>query len=495
MPPLRSFYAKIAALFLALLLLLSLAYVLVSYQAAIDLIDEVEVRLNSGYAAGIARALEPLVAKGFDAERLGESIHYMMVSNPRVEIYLLDSRGWVLAYFAATSAPLKERRVSLGPIEAFLAGIRGSLPLGSDPRAPGSLRPFSAAPLALPGGERGYVYVVLGGEQLRMAIAVLRESYFMRVTGTVLLLMLVVTALAGLALFALLTRRLRRLTEAVEAFERGDLSRRVPTRSADEIDRLGLSFNRMADTIAADIERLKEVDRLRRELVANVSHDLRSPLAAIRGYIETILLRDESLSRDELRGYLDVTLRNARSLERLVQELFELSNLETASYRPSFEEVRLEELVQDVVLKVKPQAAAKRVRIVTGPPTEIPPVRADIALMERVLSNLLENAIRHTPAEGVIEIGLSGLADRVSVTVADTGSGIGPEDLPFIFERFYRGERSRLRAEEPAGTGSGLGLAIVKRILELHGGEIRVTSEVNAGARFSFDLACAAPKD
>jgi len=493
MRPASSFYAKIAGLFLALLLLLSLAYVLLSYRAAIDLIDEVEVRLNSGYAAGIAGALEPLVAGGIDEARIGQSIHYMMVTNPRVEIYLLDATGRVIAHFAATSAPLKEKRVDLAPITAFLAGRRDPLPLGSDPLSPGSRRPFSAAPFALPGGERGYVYVVLGGEQLRMAIAVLRESYFMRVTGSALLLTLLVTALSGLALFALLTRRLRRLTEAVEAFERGDLSRRVPTRTADEIDRLGLSFNRMADTIAADIDRLKEVDRLRRELVANVSHDLRSPLAAIRGYIETILLRDESLSREELRGYLDVTLRNARSLERLVEELFELSKLETATYRPSFEEVQLAELVQDVVLKVEAHAAAQQVKIVTGLPTDLPTVWADIALIERVLTNLLENAIRHTPPEGVIEIGLACEAQRVRVTVADTGSGISREDLPFIFERFYRGERSRLRAQEPSGTGAGLGLAIVKRIVELHGGEITATSEANAGSRFAFDLPCAGP--
>lgn len=491
MRPLTSFYAKIAALFLGLLLLLSLAYVLVSYRAAIDLIDEVEVKLNSGYAAGIAGALEPLVARGESESQLAASIHYMMVTNPRVEIYLLDASGKVLAYFAAGSARLPSTRVDLAPIRAFLAGGRGPYLLGSDPREPGAARPFSVARIDLADGRPGYVYVVLGGEQLRTAIAMLRESYFMRVTGTALLLVLVVTALSGLALFSLLTRRLRRLTETVEAFERGDLSRRVPTRTVDEIDRLGISFNRMADTIAANIDRLKEVDRLRRELVANVSHDLRSPLAAIRGYLETILLRDESLSRDELRAYLDVTLRNARSLERLVQELFELSKLETASYQPSFEQVQLAELVQDVVLKLEPHAVAQRVRITTGPPTAVPPVWADIALIERVVTNLIENAIRHTPPDGTIEVGLSGDAGRVRVMVSDSGSGIPAQDLPFIFDRFYRGERSRARSQDPTGTGAGLGLAIVKRIVELHGGEITVTSEVDAGSRFSFDLACA----
>ncbi len=487
---LGSFYAKLAALFLVLLVALSVAYVAVTFRAAMRLIDEVELKVNSGYAANIAAELAPATSGGLELSRIRRSIHEMMVVNPKVEIYLLDASGKVLAFFAGSSDPVKERAVDVRPIARYLSGGPSDrMVLGDDPREPGKLRPFSAASLDLGGGRRGFVYVILGGERFDSALRMLKESYFARVAGAILLLILVFTGLCGLALFALLTRRLRVLSEAVDAFERGDLARRVPTRSSDEVDRLGTSFNQMADTIAGNMERLKAVDRLRRELIANVSHDLRSPLSSIRGYLETILIRDEALSREELHSYLDVTLRNTRTLEKLVGELFELSKLETDNYQPVFEQVMMAELVQDVALKLRSHAERQRVRIVTVLPPEVPPVRADIGLMERVLSNLIENAIRFTPVDGVIEIALVvSQGDRVRVTVSDNGCGIGRDDLPFIFDRFYRVERSRARSSDQLGTGSGLGLAIVKRIVELHGSDIVVSSEVDVGSRFSFEL-------
>lgn len=488
LPIVRSFYAKISFVFLGLLLLLSSAYLIVTFRSALRLVDEVEQHLYAGYAAHIASELEPLVAKGLAVSHIRQAIHYMMVADPRVEIYLLDANGTVLAYFAGTQAPVAEKKVALGPIKTFLARGAQGLVLGSDPRNPGSLRPFSAAPLRIGQNGSGYVYVILGGSEFESTLAMLRQSYFMRIGGISILLILAAAGLAGLTLFGLLTRRLRRLTEAVGAFERGELARRVPVASMDEIDRLGQSFNRMADTISADIERMQQVDTLRRELVANVSHDLRSPLASIRGYLETVLLRLDNLPPAELRSYLDVSLRNTLTLERLVGELFELSKLEAKGYAPSFEEVQLAELVQDVAVKLRPVAERKGIELRTELGEGIAPVAADIALAERLLSNLLENALRYTDRGGRIDISLREEGDRARLLVSDTGRGIPAEDLRSIFDRFYRGERSRGKAEGIAGTGSGLGLAIVKRIAELHSTEVEVESEVGRGSSFSIAL-------
>ncbi|WP_455383655.1 ATP-binding protein [Salinispira pacifica] len=491
MKPFRSFYARLSTVFLVLLIVLSLGYTIIAFRGALRLIDEVEFKLNAGYATRIAAELAPHTQNGLVVSQIKQSIHYMMVMNPRVEIYILGSTGRVITFFADTPDPLKKQSVDLAPIRRFLEGPHGRFIEGEDPRAPGRARPFSAARLDLGGGKTGYVYVILGGEKFESALAMLEDSYLLRTGAVAVALVLLVTGIGGLFLFALLTRRLRSLTRAAEAFEQGDLSRRVQGGTADELDRLGTSFNHMAETIAADIDRMKQIDKLRRDLVANVSHDLRSPLASIRGYIETILMKDESLTPEELRSYLDITLRNTRTLERLVQELFDLSRLENTDYRPNFEQVSMPELLQDVVLKLSATAERRGVEIRPIYARNIPLVRADIALIERVLTNLLENAVRYTPSGGKVTVELSRQGDRVEVAVSDTGCGIDSTDLPYVFDRFYRAERSRVRTADQTGTGSGLGLAIAKRIIELHGGEIAVTSRVNAGSRFSFELVCA----
>ena len=487
-PIFRSFYGKISVVFLALLLLLSAAYIVVTFRSALRLIDEVEQKLYAGYAEHIASELTPLVQGGLEVSHIKQAIHYMMVADPRVEIYLLDRSGKILAYFAESSTPLVDQKINLRPIKSFIENGASSFVLGPDPRSPGNLRPFSAAPLEIAGKQEGYVYVILGGTEFESTLAMLRQSYFVRIGSMTILMILVVAGLAGLALFGLLTRRLRRLTEAVGAFERGELTRRVPVTSVDEVDRLGQSFNRMADTISADIERMQQVDTLRRELVANVSHDLRSPLASIRGYLETVLMRVDSLPREDLKGYLDISLRNTLTLERLVDELFELSKLEASGYQPSFEEVELAELVQDVVVKRRQSAEKKGLRLETELPAGLHRVRGDIALIERAAANLIENAIRYTNEGGTIKVSAANEEGMVRLSVADTGIGIREEDLPHIFDRFYRAERSRGRTADRSGTGSGLGLAIVKRIAELHGTDVTVESVFERGTTFTIAM-------
>ena len=171
-------------------------------------------------------------------------------------------------------------------------------------------------------------------------------------------------------------------------------------------------------------------------------------------------------------------------LSKLVSELFELSKLDAKQVQPKPEQFSIAELTQDVVMKLKPQAEKNNVHLEPVFPKEIPLVFADIALMERALSNLIENAIQYTPTNGTVKVVLSNSNQKVRITVSDTGQGIPTQDLPYIFDRFYRVERSRNRTTG----GTGLGLSIAKKILELHDSEILVESEVNVGTKFYFDL-------
>lgn len=312
--------------------------------------------------------------------------------------------------------------------------------------------------------------------------------------------------LTALLVFNLLTRRLHLLAQEIEAFRDNGFAQ--PARLAwaheggDEIHRLGHAFGDLSDRISRQIEAQRQHEAQRRELLANVSHDLRTPLTLMQGYLETLLLRQDQLSALEARRCLEVATRHANRLGRLVGDLFELAKLDGPVDPMTHEAFALAELAQDVAQKFALHAQRRGVHIEARPcagdggPAL---VRGDIGLVERALENLVENALRHTPEGGRVtlalrhEAGSSG--QRLRVSVRDTGCGIAPEHLPHVFDRYFQAPRVEDGAAEWAGEPAdaarhhaGLGLAITRRIAVLHGGEIRVDSTLGQGTEFSFDL-------
>jgi signal transduction histidine kinase len=256
------------------------------------------------------------------------------------------------------------------------------------------------------------------------------------------------------------------------------------SRLSDEIDTLVLTFREMAQQIDKQVESLKKGDSLRRELIANISHDLRTPLATLQGYMETLLMKNSSLTSEERKTYLETAISHCNRLNKLVSGLFELAKLEAKDLQIHSEPFSMNELVQDVTQKFHLTAYEKNINIITNIEKEFPFVIADIALIERVLENLLDNALRHTPDNGSVSVMLEIEGASLIVRVSDTGYGIPAEDLPRIFDRFYQLDKSR---KDKAGH-SGLGLAITKRIMELHGSKLNVTSKPNEGTSFTFSL-------
>jgi signal transduction histidine kinase len=337
---------------------------------------------------------------------------------------------------------------------------------------------------------QGYLYVILGGETYDNVVQKLKGSYILQLSAWVIFAGLLFALLTGLVLFRSLTGRLQRLATVMDAFRSGPPStpiifpQKKPGAAADEIDRLGATFKEMAERIEDQMEQLQRADALRRELVANVSHDLRTPLATLQGYIETLRLKEDSLDPAQRRSYLDTAIRHCKRLSKLVTELFELAKLDSYEISLEREAFNLGELVQDVVQKFQLKAAQKKIRVATAVEKNLPFVLADIGLIERVLENLIENALRHTPPGGSIELVLSPQAENIGVRISDTGSGIAPDVLPHIFDRFYQADESR-RGESAR---AGLGLSITKRILELHGKSIEVASAMHSGTTFTFQL-------
>jgi len=233
---------------------------------------------------------------------------------------------------------------------------------------------------------------------------------------------------------------------------------------------------------------LERVVQQRRELLSNVSHDLRTPLAAMQGYIELLLMRHGSLEPAEERNYLQTAARQSEKLGRLVNDLFDLTRLEADQLALQPEDFELAELAQDVVQKFAHDARMRGVRLELGGMGSLQWVHADLALVARVLESLVDNALRHTPAEGSVTIDLGTGAGRTTVSVRDTGTGIDAADLPGLFDRYDRGSRV-----QGVGASPGLGLAIARRIVLLHGGELGVRSTLGSGTVVSFDLPSATP--
>jgi signal transduction histidine kinase len=349
---------------------------------------------------------------------------------------------------------------------------------------------FAAARIIEQDKLQGYLYVILGGETYDSVVQKLKASYILQLSTWVIIASLLFALIAGLVLFASLTGRLKRLANAMDAFRSGaghqpiEFPSRKPGRTADEIDRLGSTFTEMAARIEDQMAQLQRSDALRRELIANVSHDLRTPLTTLQGYIETLFLKEESLSKEDRRSYLETAIKHCERLNKLVSELLELAKLDSYDISAQREPFNLSELVQDVIQKFQLKANEKQISISTKCEKNLPFVNADIGLIERVLENLIENAIHHTPAGGSIRLALAPEAEDIAVQISDTGRGIPEEKLDHIFDRYYQ-----LNTRHKSAPGhSGLGLSITKKILELHDRSINVASVPGSGTTFTFQL-------
>ena len=486
----KRLHYKLSAAMLVIVLLLGAAFYAMDRYSVKLYYEELSQRLNASLAMYVVNA-EPLIRNGeVDRRALAELSGRAMVINPTAEIYLVAPDGEILGHALPPDEVIVDR-IDAGPIRDLIAES-APLPIkGADPRNPGSRKIFSAFPVTDPDdpdGLSGYLYVVLGGSQYESVAAQVAGSDRQRMIAAGMLLLVLAAFGAGAVLFAYLTRRLRRLTGDVSAFTASRFDAGNPVvavdRPGDEIDQLRNACHYMAETIQQQLSALQEDDRLRRELVTNVSHDLRTPLASMQGYIETLIIKDNTLDDATRRQYLEIARRHATHLNRLIQDLFELAILDSRSVTPEFEQFLLPELIHDVVQEFELQADEANVTLEVNPPDEAVSVYADISLIQRVLENLVGNALKYTPAGGKVSITVQRSKAAVGVSVADTGPGIAEDALPHIFERFYRAHEH----DERADSSTGLGLAITKRILELHSSEISVVSKSRQGTRFHFDL-------
>lgn len=477
----NSLFWKISAVFLIVLIILSAIYMYISVRTAEMYYQETNQKLDADIAPHIAAENRCFVNGEANTEYLKEVFNNIMIINPNLEVYLLDREGKILIYYAPNKI-VKLKYVSLGPIKEFISDKSKPLVLGPDPRNADRKKAFSAAKVYEGNTFRGYIYVILGGEEYDNATQLVFGSYILRLGIGSMAITLIGVAIISLIALGFITRNIRRIIFVIREFKNGNLDARIKLKGRGEFNEFADSFNEMADTIVRNIEDMKTMDNLRRELVANVSHDLRTPLAAVQGYIETILLKSDTLSEDDRKSYLQTILSSTERLKRLVEELFELSKLEARESKPRPEAFSVAELAQDIQQKNQIIAESKNIDLRLNFPYDLPLVYADIGMMEKVLQNLLDNAFKFTPPGGSVTIRLQNTDDKVIAYVKDSGSGIKKDELKYIFDRYQKGSGNT------SAEGLGLGLAIVKKILEVHNVNINVESAEGVGTTFSFEI-------
>jgi len=451
---------------------------------------ESEQQLHLSLAANLARD-NPLLQQGvYDHDALENLFHTLMVLGPAFEFYFVDPQGKLLTHSLDNSL-IKRDRINLVPL-IQLTRNQAPLPIyGDDPRHESRQKVFSAAPVFNGTQLQGYLYVIVAGERYDSAYNAQqgnRQAELSVVFAVVALLFLFVVMLG---LFRYFTSPLCRLMSEIKALKSGEFDQSKiqldywMSNSQNEVHQLGSVFHEMVEQINDQIEQLKQTDVHRRELLADISHDLRTPLASLQGYIETIAIKDETISADERKQFINTALKNSSELKRLIDQIFELAHLEGGQVSINLETFNLTELLYDVVAKFRLKAEALNITISVVPEFSHIQVYSDIGKLERVLSNLIDNALRHTPSGGKVQLEISDVNNKQCyLLVKDNGTGIKAEEIAYIFDARYRASN----AVQSENKHVGLGLAITQKLLELLKCEIRVQSQLGKGTSFSLNL-------
>ncbi|NMP16388.1 HAMP domain-containing sensor histidine kinase [Thalassotalea sp. Y01] len=451
---------------------------------------EAQQRLHVSLAANLARD-NPLLQQGiYDKQALTNLFHTQMVLGPAFEFYFVDKGGNIVIHSADDSL-IKRQTIDLQPL-LNLTKNQAPLPiLGDDPRHVSRKKIFSAAPVFNGAALQGYLYVIVAGQRYDNIFNSDRSQrkftdYLVLSISALLFLLLLM-----LGLFWFVTSPIRRLNRDIDqliaaSFDSSQIDLRYWQSDSDnEIQQLGCQFRLLVQKIDHQLRELTANDQQRRELLSHLSHDLRTPLTAMQGYIETLAIRDKQLTDDKRQEYMAIVLRNSKQLNMLIDQIFELAHLDTGQVSLDWESFNIGELLHDIAAKFHLQAEKHSVAIHIEPPQCQLSVHSDIGKLDRILTNLIENALRHSFAGGTISIEVENLGNDVQVSVIDTGTGIKKEEIAYIFEPRYRASN----AIDNEHKHNGLGLAISKRLLKLLSIDIKVYSELGKGTRFVLTLA------
>lgn len=443
----------------------------------------VEQTLHQNLAQQIIHYSPELKQGLISKEALTSAFHSLMLLGPSYEIYITDNQGNLMVY-AADPSKIKRNRINIAPLEQFIQ--QQEFPLYADnPRSQDRQKLFSAAKIFRDDVSIGYVFVILGGDKYDNIVDSLSfDGDFYKILSA-LLLTFTAALIILVLIFARIIRPIRKLDQDMTTFVDSDFSEPSTTNpsqyAASEIVNLHNNFTSLEQKIHSQLEQIKSTEQLRREMLSHISHDLKTPLASLKGYLETWLIQYRDVPGAD---YVQIAKKNSEQLQRLVEQLIELAQLDSNTVTLYKEPVAVAELAQDVLNKFQLQANNSNISLSVYPQDPSLQAMADIAKLERVLTNLVDNAIRHCRPGDNICIQLQPKKNHLLISIVDSGVGIPKVEVDKVFNAHYRASNTQNSKQG----NSGLGLAIVERLLALHDATISVSSEISKGTTFSFSL-------
>ncbi len=489
----KGLYRRLALVLLSVFLILGAVLFWVNENAGRQLQQETSQKLHLNLASFLVQDLELHSDNKLNHKEIKKAFNKVMMLDPGTELYIIGTQGEVLAYDALEEKIIRSQ-VNLKPIKQFIEN-KESLPIvGDDPRS-NKQKVFSAAPIFNQDGQlQSYLYIIIRGEIYDRVATIISVNKSWWISLSVIAAALVFLLLTALLLFYKFTRPLVNLKREVLAFEQSGFQQ-LPLhhdhnsddlpQQGDELQQLRGSCYRMSQKIVDQIQYLQKHDQLRREFLAHVSHDLRTPLAGMRAYLETLQLKDQQLSDTERKDFLSKALLTNKQLTGMIDELFEMARLEHGQVEIHPDTIVISDLLSDIYASLSGLANNKGVHLEVNMEDEASMVFADVARLERVLQNLIGNAITYTPVGGTVTIRVRKAEHRYTLlSVEDTGQGIAADELPYVFEPYFRSTNGKKAYHE----GNGLGLAIAARLLALHHVELKVDSRFGQGTIFWFKL-------
>ena len=417
---------RLTLLFILLLMLCATVACAVQLYSSMQYGNAMVQRLSGGLAQQIVQREPILDAQGrVDRSVLKPLFDRLMTFNPSVELYVISSDGELLAD-AAPPGHIQRQKIDISPLQTFLSGA--AMPVyGDDPRSQ-SQKVFSVTPLRQDGELKGYLYIILQGEESNALAEMAWHKAFWSTVLWSLLWVALFGLLAGLLIWYWVTRPVKRLTMDVAGLEQDSITaikqlaaQQPETTVNDEVAVLRNTFIELACKISGQWDQLADSDRQRREFIANISHDLRTPLTSLLGYLETLSLKSATLTPQETQQYLATALRQGHKVRHLSQQLFELARLEHGSIKPQLERFAIGELIQDVAQKFDLTIETRQLHLQVDMPHSLPLINADVSMIERVVTNLLDNAVRHSPQGSTIRLKVWQEEAQLQVEVSDSG--------------------------------------------------------------------------
>jgi len=469
-------FKRIGVLVFILIGTLSLLFSIVTYIATTHFYQASTQLLNKDVAAHIAKFSSPFVDGGINKQKADSVFYNSMVISPTIEVYFLDTSGKVIYYHALDSA-IKLWHIPLANIQKHIQSGNKDYIKNRDPKDPSTPKIFSAAEV-LKGSKRiGYIYVILGSLEYRHVTELLFRNHVGGLAIKIISIIIAASVILSLLYITGLQQRFNRIIAVLDKFKQGDLNIRFSNSVKDEMFPITDSFNKMASMLAYNINRLKESEKERKDFIANISHDLRTPLSIARGYTETLLINQNLPFTREQQEYLELVLNKIGHVEKLVLQLFELSKMESVNFKPVKEPFIFSEILNEIVNASKIQVQQKNILLKCACCQDTALIYADISMMERVIQNLLENAIKYTSVNGNIFISLEHETEQLVVRIENTGKPLSKELLLWINNNGEESVNNRPKS-------AGLGLAIVKKILNLH--HFFFQAKLNTGSKNSF---------